>query len=225
MHGLSAEIAEPPPMAAAVASRIRDAEPFRPGEDPDSELVARWQAGDATAFERLVRNHERNVFRLLYRMLGSREEAEDAAQEAFLSLHRHGHRFRREARFSTFLYRVAANAALNRRRSLGRARAREMELARRHDAGAPIHSSLRDPEDATHGAQVQRRVQDALQHLPAELRVAVVLYDIEGQSYKDIAEILGIPEGTVKSRIHRARLGLRERLKELVQVSRTGEQP
>ncbi|MGH7337332.1 MAG: sigma-70 family RNA polymerase sigma factor, partial [Myxococcota bacterium] len=81
------------------------------------------------------------------------------------------------------------------------------------------------PEDATHGVEIQQRVQDALQHLPDELRVAVVLYDIEGLSYKDIAESLRIPEGTVKSRIHRARLGLRERLRELVQSPPTGEKP
>ena len=92
--------------------------------DPDAELVERWRAGDRSAFEALVRLHQRRVFHLLMRMLGSREEAEDVAQEAFLSLHRHGHRFRGEARFSTFVYRVAANAALNRRRSLGRAHAR-----------------------------------------------------------------------------------------------------
>ena len=121
--------------------------------------------------------------------------------------------------------RVAANAALNRRRSRGRARAREIELAQRHASGSQIHVAPRDPEDATHGAEIQNRVQEALQQLPEELRMAVVLYDIEGQSYKDIAEILGIPEGTVKSRIHRARLGLRERLKELVQSSSTGEKP
>jgi len=224
MHGLTAEIAEAGPVGA-MPSRIRDPDAFRPSQDPDAELIARWQAGDASAFERLVRTHERNVFRLLYRMLGSREEAEDAAQEAFLSLHRHGHRFRREARFSTFLYRVAANAALNRRRSRSRARARELELAQRHVAGAQVHAVPRDPEDATHGVEIQDRVQQALQQLPDELRVAVVLYDIEGQSYRDIAETLGIPEGTVKSRIHRARLGLRERLKEFVQSSPTGEKP
>jgi len=223
MHGLSAEIADAGPVGA-VPDRIR-AEAFRPSEDPDADLIDRWQGGDQDAFARLVRSHERNVFRLLYRMLGSREEAEDAAQEAFLSLHRHGHRFRRESRFSTFLYRVAANAALNRRRSLGRARAREIELAQRHASGAQIHAAPRNPEDATHGVEIQVRVQEALQQLPDELRVAVVLYDIEGQSYKDIAEILGIPEGTVKSRIHRARLGLRERLKELVQSSSTGDKP
>ena len=90
-------------------------------EDPDRELVEAWKAGDDSAFEQLVKRHERRVFRLLYRMMGTREEAEDVAQDCFLSLYRHGKRFLSEARFSTFVYRVAANAALNRRRTLGRA--------------------------------------------------------------------------------------------------------
>ena len=208
-----------------VLSSTREPVAFEASEDPDAELVSRWQAGDALAFERLVRAHERSVFRLLYRMLGSREEAEDASQETFLSLHRHGHRFRRESRFSTFLYRVAANAALNRRRSLGRARNRERELSLRQSVGAHLPSAPRNPEESTHGIEVQGQVQAALLELPHELRVAVVLYDIEGQSYKEIAEILDIPEGTVKSRIHRARHGLRELLKPLVQPSPKGEMP
>jgi RNA polymerase sigma-70 factor, ECF subfamily len=224
MRSLSAELAEAPTVPPHRGS-VCDAGSFRAEEDPDAELVARWQAGDPRSFERLVRRHERSVFGLLYRMLGNREEAEDASQEAFLSLHRHGHRFRREARFSTFLYRVAANAALNRRRTLGRARARERELALRQAAGVQLPSVPRDPEDATHGAEVQNQVQEALLQLPEDLRVAVVLYDVEGQSYKEIAEILGIPEGTVKSRIHRARHGLRQILKPLVQSSTTGESP
>ena len=215
MHSISAEIIGSPRVASRVA--------FDASEDPDAALVALWQSGDPKAFEQLVRRHERSVFRLLFRMLGTREEAEDTAQEAFLSLHRHGHRFRREARFSTFLYRVAANAALNRRRSLGRARARERALALRHATGSDLPSSPRDPEDATQGAEVQARVQQALLQLPEELRMAVVLYDIEGQSYKDIGKILGIPEGTVKSRIHRARQGLREILAEFVRPA--GEAP
>ena len=223
MHSLSAELVEAPPVPSGPAETART-DPFLTSEDPDAELVARWQDGDHAAFERLVRSHERSVFRLLYRMLGSREEAEDASQETFLSLHRHGHRFRREARFSTFLYRVAANAALNRRRSLGRARTREQELAVRQATGAHLPAAPRNPEDATHGGEVQVQVHEALQQLPEDLRVAVVLYDIEGQSYKDIAEILEIPEGTVKSRIHRARQGLRELLRALVETP-SGEKP
>jgi RNA polymerase sigma-70 factor (ECF subfamily) len=180
--------------------------------DPDAGLVARWQDGDAGAFEELVRRHQGRVYRLVLRMLGNAQEAEDVAQEAFLSLHRHGHRFRREARFSTFMYRVATNAALNRRRRLSRIRAREEEFALRQAAGDDLPATPRDPEGAAVGAEVQVRVQQALLSLPPDLRAAIILYDIEGQSYRDIAAILGVPEGTVKSRIHRARGSLRDRL-------------
>ena len=186
--------------------------------DPDAELLDRWQAGDDSAFGDLVNRHERRVFSLVLRMLGNREEAEDVAQEAFLSLHRHGRRFRRQARFSTFVYRVAANAALNRRRTLGRKRAREEALARRQDAGFDLPVTPRDPESAASGSQIQVRVQAALLELPPDLRMAIVLCDIEGQSYSDIADVLRIPEGTVKSRIHRARHAMRERLQALVRA-------
>jgi len=190
--------------------------------DPDGELVQRWQSGDEGAFEDLVRRHERRVFRLLLRMLGSREEAEDVTQEAFLSLHRHGHRFRREARFSTFVYRVAANAALNRRRTLGRSRNRMNEFRVRQQAGMNLPPTPRNPEDAAAGSEDQVRVQEALLELPPDLRVAVLLYDIEGQSYQEVARVLGIPEGTVKSRIHRARSALRESLRSYVSAQREG---
>jgi RNA polymerase sigma-70 factor (ECF subfamily) len=190
--------------------------------DPDAELIESWQAGDEAAFEALVRRHERRVFGLVLRMLGDREEAADVAQEAFLSLYRHGRRFRREARFSTFVYRVAANAALNRRRALGRKRAREQALARHQQAGLDLPTPHRDPEDAASGGEVQERVQQALLELSPDLRLAVVLYDIEGQSYNEIAEALRIPEGTVKSRIHRARNALRGLLRPLARAQMGG---
>lgn len=184
-----------------------------PQGDPDRELVLRWRAGDPAAFEVLVRRHEQRVFRLLLRMLGTREEAEDVAQETFLSLHRHGRRFRGDARFSTFVYRVAVNAALNRRRSLGRQQARNEAAARDHAVREGGASGLRSPEDALAGAQLQAQVHGALLALPVTLRSPVVLYDLEGLSYGEIAEVLGLAEGTVKSRIHRARQALRERLR------------
>lgn len=184
--------------------------------DPDRELVDRWQAGDAAAFESLIRRHQRRVFGLLLRMLGNVQEAEDVAQETFLNLHRHGHRFRSQSRFSTFLYRVAVNAALNRRRSLGRRRARTEALERRQDAGEDLPSSPRDPEDAVAGGQIQLQVQRAILTLPPHLRAPLVLFDIEGLSYSDVASVMRVAEGTVKSRIHRARQALRERLRDLV---------
>ncbi|HJO21957.1 MAG: sigma-70 family RNA polymerase sigma factor [Myxococcota bacterium] len=197
--------------------------PLRTIDDPDAALVERWQSGDEAAFETLVRRHERRVFGLLMRMLGNRDDALDVSQETFLSLHRHGHRFRREARFSTFVYRVAANAALNRRRSLGRKRSREQALARRQEAGFDRPQSPRDPEAAAVGVEAQARVQRALLELPDDLRLTLVLYDLEGQSYGDIARSLGIPEGTVKSRIHRARNALREELRSFVAAGRGGK--
>lgn len=192
--------------------------------DPDAELVERWQAGEIRAFERLVRRHQGRVYRLVLRIVGNAQEAEDVAQEAFLSLHRHGHRFRQEARFSTFLYRVATNAALNRRRSLSRSRARELELVRRQALGEDLPSQPRDPEGAAAGAEVQERVQQALLSLPRDLRVAIVLYDLEGQSYREIGRILRIPEGTVKSRIHRGRSALRARLEPSLRAAAAEEE-
>jgi RNA polymerase sigma-70 factor (ECF subfamily) len=183
--------------------------------DPDRELVERWQGGDLAAFETLIRRHQRRVFGLLLRMLGNVQEAEDVAQETFLNLHRHGHRFRSQSRFSTFLYRVAVNAALNRRRSLGRRRARREALERRQEVGEDLPSSPRGPEDAAAGGQIQAHVQRAIGTLPAHLRIPLVLFDIEGLSYAEVAGVLQVAEGTVKSRIHRARQALRDRLRDL----------
>lgn len=201
------EIVERGPLQGRRASGAPGAE-----GDPDLDLVLRWQAGDEAAFAALIRRHERRVFRLLLRMLGSREEAEDAAQETFLNLHRHGHAFRRDARFSTFVYRIAANAALNRRRTLGRSHARERGLAVLHEAGFEGPERPLDPETATSGAEQRARVQRGLLAVAPKLRLPLVLYDLEGLPYPEIAKLLDVPEGTVKSRIHRARDLLREAL-------------
>jgi len=215
-QSMSFEMVERGPMAAVetASSPVR-----RRGvviEDPDADLIRAWKDGDAGAFEQLVRRHERRVFGLLMRMMGNREEAEDVAQETFLSLHRHGRRFRGESKFSTFVYRVAANAALNRRRTLGRSRARVDKLAVRQAAGDDLPYSPRDPEDATAGTELTGHVRQALQRLSPALRMPVVLYDIEGLAYSEIAEVLSIAEGTVKSRIHRARQALRVELQGLL---------
>jgi len=190
--------------------------------DPDLELIDAWRAGDEQAFAALVRRHEKRTFGLLLRMLGNRQEAEDAAQDTFLNLHRHGHRFRREAKFSTFLYRVAMNAALNRRRTLGRRRSHMEALAREQAGGSALPVQPRGPEDSTLGQEIRERVQRELQALPEALRAPLVLYDIEGLAYGEIAEVLHVAEGTVKSRIHRARKAMKARLGDLV---RAGESP
>lgn len=186
--------------------------------DPDLELVERWRKGELDAFASLVRRHQRRVFGLLLRMLGSREEAEDATQDTFLNLHRHGHRFRSESRFSTFVYRVAVNAALNRRRSLGRRRAQVEAFAEVQSVDAPQPPAGSDPEVALQSERLRARLARELLALPESLRAPVILFDVEGLSYGEIAEVLEVAEGTVKSRIHRARQALRARLCDLVSI-------
>ena len=190
--------------------------------DPDRELVERWRRGELEAFAALVRRHQRRVFGLLFRMLGNREEAEDAAQDTFLNLHRHGHRFRFESRFSTFVYRVAVNAALNRRRSLGRRRAQIEAFSEAQSIGQPTPSANPDPEAALLGDRLRARLSRELLALPEALRTPVILFDIEGLSYGEISEVLEVAEGTVKSRIHRARHALRLRLRDLVASPESG---
>lgn len=224
MTSVGYEMVERGPLARSAVAVRRDArrQPAPMIEDPDRELVSRWQAGEESAFEQLVRRHEKKVYRLLLRMMGSHEEAQDVAQETFLSLHRHGHRFRGDARFSTFVYRVASNAALNRRRTLGRNRARMQKLQVRQAAGDDLPEGPRNPEDAAGGVELSQAVREALETLRPSLRLPVLLYDIEGLAYGEIAEVLGVAEGTVKSRIHRARQALRLKLAPLVKESHEG---
>ena len=190
--------------------------------DPDRELIEKWRGGELEAFAALVRRHQRRVFGLLLRMLGNREEAEDAAQDTFLNLHRHGHRFRFESRFSTFVYRVAVNAALNRRRSLGRRRSQVEALTEVSSVGQLGPTAEADPEASLIGDRLRARLASELFALPEALRTPVILFDIEGLSYSEISEVLEVAEGTVKSRIHRARQALRARLRDLVAAPGSG---
>ena len=200
---------------------IRSAE-LAESADPDRELVEKWRRGELEAFAALVRRHQRRVFGLLLRMLGNREEAEDAAQDTFLNLHRHGHRFRFESRFSTFVYRVAVNAALNRRRSLGRRRSQAEAFSEVVSVGQLGPTAEADPETALIGDRLRARLASELFALPEALRAPVILFDIEGLSYGEISEVLEVAEGTVKSRIHRARQALRARLRDLVAAPGSG---
>jgi RNA polymerase sigma-70 factor, ECF subfamily len=174
-------------------------------ERSDETLLAAHLRGDPRAFGELVGRHERRVYGLCLRILGSREDAEDATQEAFLAALRKAASFRQAAAFSTWLYRIAVNAATDQARRRARARL------------APL-----DPEDAAaatapggdHGEAVATAVavQAALAEVPEEFRVAVVLCDLYRVPYAEAAQILEIPVGTVKSRVFRGRLALAERL-------------
>ena len=174
-------------------------------ERSDESLLAAHLRGDPRAFGELVGRHERRIFGLCLRILGNREDAEDAAQEAFLSALRRASSFRQAAAFSTWLYRIAVNAATDQARRRGRARVTQL---------GPDDSGLAVAPGSELGEVVASAVavQTALTLIPEEFRVAVVLCDLYRVPYADAAQILEVPVGTVKSRVFRGRVALAERL-------------
>jgi RNA polymerase sigma-70 factor, ECF subfamily len=171
----------------------------------DESLLAAHLKGDPRAFGELVSRHERRIYGLCLRILGNREDAEDAAQEVFLAALRKAASFRRAAAFSTWLYRIAVNAATDQARRRGRARLTPLDL---EDAG-PSAAPADDLGEAVTSAVA---VQTALTQVPEEFRIAVVLCDLYRVPYADAAQILEVPVGTVKSRVYRGRLALAEQL-------------
>jgi RNA polymerase sigma-70 factor (ECF subfamily) len=168
-------------------------------EDPDAPLVRRAGRGDKRAFGELVRRHETKLFTLAARTLGNEADAADAVQEAFLRAWLALPRFREGARFSTWMYRICLNAAYD----VG---------AKRRAVPVETAPETPDPRDPFLEAELSGSLQRALDGLDEDFRLAVVLYDVLGCPYAEIAELTGVPEGTVKSRISRGRAELARRL-------------
>jgi RNA polymerase sigma-70 factor (ECF subfamily) len=197
-------------------------DPRRARDLQDRRLVRRARAGDERAFEELVRVYQDRIFGLTYRMMGNRQEAEDLAQEVFLTMHRAIGTYRGEGRFFAWLYRIASNTCKNRIKYLrGRNFHRSSDIDETPAAhvlgqdGGPtssMQSHVPDPEAAMAGRRLEALVQRELAALEPEHRLLIVLRDIQGLSYQDILRITGLQEGTLKSRLHRARLALKDRI-------------
>ena len=179
--------------------------------------VRRLVARDEAAFNALVRAHERRVFALIVRMIGSRAEAEDLAQEVFVQVFKSIASFRGESKLSTWIYRIAINLTKNRSKYLTARRASRQEPLDRLETGGPAGEPQRANAPAVHrpdelaaGKQLEHIVQEAILRLEPTFRECLVLRDVEDLSYDEIESITGLPEGTVKSRIHRARAQLKE---------------
>ncbi|MGH2723570.1 MAG: RNA polymerase sigma factor [Actinomycetota bacterium] len=173
--------------------------------DTDEELVRRFLAGDRPAFATLVERHQRRVYNLAYRMVGRPEDAADVTQDVFVTCLRKLSGFRGTSSFTTWLHRVAVNACYDTLRRRGR----EQPVAENPEpAPAP------DPADAAAAAV---DVQRALLEVPEEYRAVLILHDVQGIPYEEVAHTIGAPIGTVKSRLHRGRIALARALR--------GEQP
>ena len=182
----------------------------------EAAFVERLRARDERAFNELVRAHERRVFGLVFRMVGNCEEAEDLAQEVFVRVFEAIDQFRGDARLSTWIYRIAVNLCQNRSKYLSRRHSNKQDdieaLGDRSpmtDAKGTTAGSIERPDDLLVGKQVERVVQEAIDSLEPEFKEALILRDVEDLSYEEIAQITGLPDGTVKSRIHRARTQLK----------------
>jgi RNA polymerase sigma-70 factor (ECF subfamily) len=182
------------------------------GPPPDEELIRRFKGGDRDAFAEIVRRYEDRVFTLCFRWLGEAQVAEETAQEVFIALFRSLPAFRGDAMLSTFVWRVAVNHCKNRR----------LYRKRRHEGEhEPIDTPVAEdrpvrqlaaenpePEAGLFREEASRLVQAALDMLDEETRQIILLRDVEDLPYEEIADILELPRGTVKSRLHRARAQL-----------------
>ena len=170
-----------------------------------------------------MRTYQQQVFNLIFRMLGNREEAEDLAQEVFVTVFKSIDGFRGDSKFSTWLYRITANHCKNRFKYLARRRfhaSQPLDDISERDAagrdGGPVMSlqaQISQPDKALEGKRLEEAIQRAIAALEDDHRLLIILRDIQGLSYQEIAGITQLAEGTVKSRLHRARLALKDQLK------------
>lgn len=171
------------------------------------EFIARLRAGEAKAFEELVVTYQHRVFGVALRMLRNAAEAEEVAQEAFLRAHRALAGFRGDAKLSTWLYAIVSRLCLTRLGAAERRMARQGE-----DTLTRVANSEGDPSDALARGEVEAALHRAIDELPEDRRIVVVLRDLEGLSYEEIAQALDLELGTVRSRLHRARMDLKDKM-------------
>lgn len=191
--------------------------------DIDQQLVERVQRGDKAAFDLLVSKYQRKIFRLLSRLIRDQAEVEDVAQEAFIKAYRALPNFRGDSAFYTWLYRIAINTAKNHLVSRGRraptTTEADIEDAETFDDGDHLRD-LNTPESMLLTKQVGEAVNRAIDQLPEDLRTAIVLREIEGLSYEEIADSMNCPIGTVRSRIFRAREAIAQELKPVLDTAK-----
>lgn len=204
--------------ASVPAPPSRLLQPAVAGQVADADLVARCQKGDPRAFELLVARYQDRVFNLVYRMTARYEDAQDITQDVFLRALEHIGSFRQQASVYTWLFRIAMNMAISQRRRKQRVRFVSLDGPVSHDGDGelsphePAARSDDQPGQLVERDEQHRRLARAIGELDDEFRGVLVLKDIEGLDYQEIADVLELPLGTVKSRLHRARNELKARL-------------
>ena len=200
--------------------RVRD-------ERADEDLMLALKHGEDAAFAELMRRHRGPIVNYVNRMIGDRDRAEDLAQEVFLRVYRHAGTYRVTARFTTWLYTIASNLGKNELRNRARRRNTSVEDIQRELKQDDYHLGTREdflqPDRITDLNDRQRKVRIAIDRLPDHFRMMLVLRDLEGFAYEEIASMLDLPLGTVKSRINRARLEFKRQVEPLLDQGRAND--
>jgi len=200
-------------------------------DEDEAKFVARLVARDETAFNELVIGYERRVYALVYRMLGHRDEAEDLAQEVFVQIFKAIDQFRGESKLSTWIYRIALNLCKNRKKYLWYRRVHRQkslddvaELTSA-DAGKGVTvAAVGRPDQILEGLQLEQIVKSSIAKIEQDYREPMILRDVEDLSYEEISGVMGLPVGTIKSRVFRGRSQLREFVEEAMRgKSRSGK--
>jgi RNA polymerase sigma-70 factor (ECF subfamily) len=193
----------------------------RSSDETDEALMLRVGRGDGAAFNEIVRRYSKRMVNLAYQITGDRDQAEDLAQETFFRAYRSAGRYTEIAKFSTWLYTIAINLCRNELRRRKFKPFSLEEMAEREDEGKlriDIADESNKPDGNLERKETTQLVRKAIAEVPAKFRTALVLRDIQGMSYEEIGAILKLPEGTVKSRINRGRLRVREILAPILGV-------
>ena len=190
--------------------------------DEDYELVSLCKKGDVDSFEVLVKKHQKRMFNIAYRMIGNYEEACEIVQDAFVSAYRNMKGFKGKSKFSTWLYTIVMNLSKNRLKRLKTQLHREQfsldNPVLTNDGQIKVEPASSDPSalEKLEKRDVQQKVQGCINSLDDEFREVLILRDIQGFSYGEISDLLKAPEGTVKSRLFRAREALKDCLKKVI---------
>ena len=179
----------------------------------EQELIKSAQAGNAVAFEQLIEEHQKRIFSIAYRIAGNQEDAADMAQEVLVKIFRNLKHFRGDSKFSTWLYRVATTTCLDEQKKQRRHTAYSLDEAMETEDGTvtadPVDTGP-TPEEAMEQRAVRQAIHLAIKKLKEEHQKVILLREVQGLSYEEIANILNCSEGTVKSRINRARDSLKK---------------
>ena len=182
----------------------------------DQRLIAECLTGRTAAFETLVRRYQDRLYNTVYRLVGNAEDAEDVVQEAYIHAYQSLRSFKGDSLFFTWLYRIAVNAAISwKRKERAVLRWQTDGNAHRVGQGPPNVMQRSEPAAALVRAEEAERIQTALQRVSPEHRMVLILKDMDGHKYDAMAEILNVPIGTIRSRLHRARLELRQVLEQM----------